>query len=149
MTSTECVTRGAERLLVELGYAPLREVSLTNRRRVDLVGLNKSGKLIVVEVKSGLVDFRSDKKWQQYLHYCHGFYFAVDGDFPLKILDEAETLPEVTGIIVADAYGGEILRPASERNVNSARAKTLVHKMARIGAMRLAACDENRREVSA
>jgi len=147
MTSTERVTKGAERLLVELGYAPLREVSLTNRKRVDLVGLNKSGKLVVVEVKSGVVDFRSDKKWQQYLHYCHGFYFAVDGDFPLKILDEAESLPDVTGIIVADAYGGEILRPAGERKVNPARAKTLVHKMARTGAMRLADRDENSRIV--
>lgn len=138
MTSTAYVTKGAERLLVELGYAPLREVSLTNSRRVDLVGLNKSGKLMVVEVKSGTVDFRSDKKWQHYLHYCHAFYFAVDTDFPLELLNEVESLPDVTGIIVADEYGGEILRPAGERKVNPVRAKSLVHKMARTGALRLA-----------
>lgn len=135
--STDHVTKGAERLLVDLGFAPLREVSLTNGRRVDLIGLNKGGKIAVVEVKSGLADFCSDKKWQQYLPYCQTFYFAVDKAFPLERLQAAESLPEITGIIIADAYGGEILRPASERKVNAARAKTLVHKMARTGAMRL------------
>lgn len=138
MTSTERVTRGAERLLIELGYAPMREVSLTNRRRVDLVGLNKRGELAVVEVKSGISDFRTDSKWHEYLDYCHSFYFAVDSDFPRTLLDEEASLPGETGIIVADAYGGEILRQAGHRKVNAARARTLVHKMARTGALRLA-----------
>jgi len=138
MTSTDRITTGAERLLIELGYAPLREVPLTNGRRVDLIGLNRKGKLVVVEVKSGLADFRSDGKWQQYLDYCHQFYFAVDTDFPRTLLDEPTSLPDITGIIVADKYGGDIIRAATTRKVNAARAKTLVHKMARTGAMRLA-----------
>jgi len=138
MTSTQMVTKGTERLLLELGYAPLREVSLTNGRRVDLVGLNKSGKLVVAEVKSSLSDFRNDHKWREYLTYCHAFYFAVDTRFPVELLREENSLPETTGIIVADRYGGEILRQASERKMNPARAKSMVHKMARAGAMRLA-----------
>ena len=137
MTSTEMVTEGAERLLLELGYAPLREVSLTNGRRVDLVGLNKAGEILVVEVKSGLSDFRSDTKWQEYLDYCHFFYFAVDADFPREVLDEPGSMPEQTGIVIADTYGGEIVREAAVRKVNAARAKKLVHTMARVGAMRL------------
>lgn len=136
MTSTEFVTKGACRLLVDMGYAPLPEVSLTNGRRVDIVGLSKKGGLIVVEVKSGLADFRSDQKWQEYLPYCEEFYFAVDDKFPISVLEEAESLPEETGIIIADQYGGEVVRPAATRKVNVQRAKTLVQKMARTGALR-------------
>jgi hypothetical protein len=138
MTSTMRVTRGAERLMIELGYAPLREVSLTNGRRVDLVGVNKRGEVMVVEVKSGTADFKSDGKWREYLEYCHCFYFAVDTDFPLSLLDEDGSLPDETGVIIADEFGGEIMRNAAPTKVNAARAKTLVLKMARTGAMRLA-----------
>jgi hypothetical protein len=138
MTSTEKVTRGAMRFLVELGYAPLTEVSLTNGRRADIVALDRGGRAIIVEVKSCLADFRSDNKWQEYMSYCEEFFFAVDADFPRAVLDEATSLPHLTGIILADAYGADIIRPAASRVVNAAKRKTLTLKMARIGAMRLA-----------
>jgi hypothetical protein len=125
------------RFLVELGYAPLTEVSLTNGRRADIVALDRAGRTIIVEVKSSLADFRSDNKWQEYLSYCEEFFFAVDADFPRAVLDEAGSLPHVTGVILADAYGADIIRPAASRVVNAAKRKTLTLKMARIGAMRL------------
>ena len=137
MTSTTVVTRGAVRLLLELGHAPITELPLTNGRRADIVALSATGKCVIIEVKSGLADFRSDKKWHDYLEYCEEFYFAVDADFPTAVLDEAESLPSVTGIILADAYGGEIIRPAMARKVNAARKKALTLKMARLGALRL------------
>ena len=120
-----------------MGYAPVTEVSLSNNRRVDIVGLNKKGKLLIIEVKSGLADFRSDQKWQEYLPYCSEFYFAVDTDFPLKLLEEEESLPDKTGIIIADQYGAEILRPAAELAVNGQRTKTFIQTMARTAALRL------------
>lgn len=141
MTSTADITKGACRLLVDMGYAPLTEVSLTNNRRVDIVGLSKKGALVVVEVKSGLADYRSDKKWQEYLPYSEEFYFAVDQEFPLQVLEEDSCLPSETGIIVADRYGAEIIRPAARRKVNAQRAKTFIQKMARTGAMRLFSLD--------
>ncbi|UTW58664.1 MmcB family DNA repair protein [Kordiimonas sp. SCSIO 12603] len=137
MTETANITLGAERLLVELGYAPVREVVLKNNRRVDILGLNKRGGLVVVEVKSGLSDFRSDTKWQEYLDYCEEFYFAVDQHFPIGVFNESTSLPDITGIIIADAYGGEVLREAASRKVNAARAKKLIQQMARTAAMRL------------
>jgi hypothetical protein len=139
MTSTDQVTRGATRLLLDLGYAPITEVSLTNGRRADLVALDAKGRCIIVEVKSGLADFRSDGKWQQYLDYCEEFYFAVDGAFPLAVLEEATSLPGTTGIMIADAYGAEIIRPAAARPVNAARKKKLTLSLARIGGLRLSA----------
>ena len=138
MTSTEQVTRGAMCFLLELGYAPITEISLTNGRRADIVGLDRNGRTIIVEVKSSLADFRSDGKWTEYLSYCEEFYFAVDSHFPRTVLEEETSLPQVTGIMLADAYGAEIIRPAASRAVNAARRKTLTLKMARIGAMRLA-----------
>ncbi|WP_262692219.1 MmcB family DNA repair protein [Kordiimonas aestuarii] len=137
MTSTDLVTRGAMRFLLDLGYAPMTEVSLTNRRRADIVALDRRGRTIIVEVKSCLADFRCDGKWQEYLDYCEEFYFAVDAAFPREVLEEATSLPEATGVMLADAYGAEIIRPASARPVNAARRKTLILKMARLGAMRL------------
>ena len=139
MTSTKSITKGALRLLVDLGYAPLTELPLSNGRRVDIAGLNKQGNVTIVEVKSSVADFRSDKKWTGYLDFCEAFYFAVDASFPLDVFQEAKSMPDVTGIIIADAYGAEIVRPASERQLNAARRKALTLKIARAGAHRLAA----------
>ena len=137
-TSTESVTRGAMRLLLDMGYAPITEVSLTNRRRVDILGLDRKGRAVIVEVKSCAADFQSDTKWREYLPYCEAFYFAVDADFPRSLLTAPESLPEIAGLIVGDAYGADILRPAAQRTVTAARKKALTLRAARTGAQRLA-----------
>ena len=74
---TANVTRGAARLLVDLGYAPLTEVTLPNGRRADLMALSAKGELVIFEVKSGIEDYRVDRKWHEYLPYCDRFAFAV------------------------------------------------------------------------
>ena len=96
--TTEAVTRGAARLLVSLGYAPLAEVTLPNGRRADLMALGKKGDLVIVEVKSSLEDFRVDRKWHEYLPYCDQFAFAVAPEFPRHIL------PDEPGLVVADGF---------------------------------------------
>lgn len=138
MTSTEDITLGTMRLLLDMGYAPIREVALTNRRRADIVALDRTGDSLIVEVKSGLSDFRADRKWQEYLPYCSRFYFAVDADFPRHVLEGDDGLSGDIGIMLADRYGAEIIRPAGARAVNAARKKTLTLKVARLGAQRLA-----------
>ena len=82
------VTRGAARLLVGLGFAPLAEVSLPNGRRADLMALGPRGEIAIVEVKSSLEDFRVDQKWGEYAPFCERFYFAVAPDFPRHILPD-------------------------------------------------------------
>jgi hypothetical protein len=57
-------------------------------------------------VKSSIEDFRADRKWADYGPYCDAFSFAVPPDFP------REVLPEDAGLIVADGFGGAVLRPA-------------------------------------
>ena len=67
--TTGAVTRGAARLLVALGYAPLCEVCLPNGRRADLMALGPKGEIVIAEVKSGPEDYHTDRKWPEYLPY--------------------------------------------------------------------------------
>lgn len=134
---TADITRGAERLLQTLGYATLVEFSLGNGRRVDVAGIDRGGGLVFVEVKASAPDFRGDRKWPQYLDYCDALYFAVAVDFPLELLEQAAALPRQTGIIVADRYGGSILRQAIITRINPARRRAETLRFARRAAARL------------
>lgn len=126
------IQRGLGRLLQRLGMAHLPEISLPNQRRADVMALGGDGGLWIIEVKSSVEDFRADQKWPEYADYCDRFFFAVGPDFPTDIL------PETCGLIVADAYDGEIIRPAETAKLAAARRHLLTRRLARIGAMRLA-----------
>jgi hypothetical protein len=128
--TTAAVTRGAARLLTALGYAPLAEVTLPNGRRADLMALGPKGQLFIVEVKSGLEDFRTDQKWHEYGPYCDAFAFAVAPEFP------REALPEEPGLIVADGFGGAVLREAPVVPLAGARRKALTIAFGRLAALR-------------
>ncbi|MTI10958.1 DNA repair protein MmcB-related protein [Rhodospirillaceae bacterium RKSG073] len=125
------VTRGTRRLLAQLGFHAITELSLKNGRRVDLIGLNDKGKIIIVEVKSSKEDFQVDEKWEEYLPFCDQFYFAVSSEFPTDLL------PPDTGFIVADAYGAEIIREATNGDLNPARRKALTIRIARMAAKKV------------
>ena len=130
--TTAQVTRGAARLLTALGYAPLAEVTLPNGRRADLMALGPKGELFIVEVKSGIEDFRTDQKWHEYGPYCDAFAFAVAPEFPREIL------PEEPGLIVADGFGGAVLREAPAAPLAGARRKALTIAFGRLAALRAA-----------
>lgn len=130
--TTATVTRGAARFLIDLGYTPLAEVTLPNGRRADLMALGPKGEILIVEVKSGVDDFRTDQKWHEYRPYCDAFAFAVAPEFPREIL------PEEPGLIVADGFGGAILREAPVAALAGARRKALTLAFARLAAMRAA-----------
>jgi hypothetical protein len=130
--TTAQVTRGAARLLADLGYAPLAEVTLPNGRRADLMALGPKGQIFIVEVKSSVEDFRTDQKWWEYRPYCDAFAFAVAPEFPREIL------PEEPGLIVADGFGGAVLREAPAAPLAGARRKALTIAFGRLAAMRAA-----------
>ncbi len=125
------ITRGVCRLFLDLGFSPLCELTLITGRRVDVAGLNKQGQLIVAEVKSSVADFRSDHKWTEYLGHCDRFFFAVNRDFPSGLI------PQDVGLIIADGYGGSILRESPTLKLAAARRKALTLKFARVAAERL------------
>ena len=128
--TTSSVTRGAGRLMTALGYAPLIEVTLPNGRRADIMALGPRGEIAIAEVKSGLEDFRTDHKWGDYLPYCDSFYFAVAPEFPREIL------PEGPGLIIADGFGGAVLREPPVSLLAGARRKALTIAFGRLAALR-------------
>jgi hypothetical protein len=125
------VARGVVRLFDAMGFACLPEVPLANGRRLDVLALGDRGALWAVEIKSSLADFRSDRKWPDYLEFCERLYFAVPPDFPREIL------PEDQGLIVADAYDARILRDAPDRSLPAARRKAMTLRFGRLAARRL------------
>ncbi len=129
---TLALTRGVCRLFVSLGFAPLCELSLRSGRRVDVMGLGRGGEIIVAEIKSSLEDFRADQKWAEYLDYCDRFFFAVGAGFPQEIL------PGETGLIIADRFGGAVVRESPVTKLHASRRKELIQRFATQAADRLA-----------
>lgn len=125
------IARGATRLLAAHGFASVVELPLANGRRADIAAVGRGGEIWIVEVKSGVADFRADTKWPEYRAYCDRFFFAVMADFP------AGLLPEDTGLILADRFGGELARPAPEHVLPAARRKAMLLRVARTAAARL------------
>jgi hypothetical protein len=129
---TREVCRGVCRLLRDLGHACITEMPLPNRR-ADVVALSQSGDLWIVEVKSSVEDFRTDHKWPEYRDFSDALYFAVAPAFPVQLL------PADTGLILADRYGGEIVRTAPETRLAPARRKAMTLRFAHCAALTLQA----------
>jgi hypothetical protein len=127
------VRRGALRLLASLDLFALPEVTLRSGRRADLMAAARGGELWILEIKSSVEDFRADRKWPEYRVFCDRFYFATLPDVPQEIF------PEDAGLIIADGYGGAVIREAPAHPIAAARRKELLTRMARLGSARLSA----------
>lgn len=125
------IFRGVRRALAARGFVSMAEFRLASGRRADVLAMDGAGTVVIVEVKSCVADFRSDQKWPEYRDWCDAFYFAVDDAFP------TELIPDDCGLMVADAYGAEILREAPEHRLAPARRKALTLRIALTGAGRL------------
>lgn len=125
------IARGVSRHFAELGQACLLEFSLKNGRRADVIAIDRTGAITIIEIKSSRVDFVSDSKWTEYLPFCDRFYFAVAPDFP------SEILPDDHGLIIADAYGAEIQRESQDGDLHASRRKTLTLRFARTAGQRV------------
>jgi hypothetical protein len=132
MIAAADVARGVSRLLMQEGFSPIVEFSLTNGRRLDVAALGADGTVAGVEIKVALADLRCDLKWPEYLEFCELFYFAIPPDFP------DEFVPPGTGLIVADRYGGAIVRPAPPAMLHTSRRKAVTLRFAKVAAERLA-----------
>lgn len=127
------LARGVCRHFVAAGYGCLRETPLRSGRRADVMALGRTGEIVIVEIKSGPQDFRSDRKWPEYRPFCDALYFAVGADFPQALI------PEDVGLIAADGYGAAILREAPRFPLAGARRKAVSLAFARLAAARLQA----------
>jgi len=125
------IARGVRRLLRAKGYSTLAELPLVDGRRADVVAVNGEGALLIVEIKSSVADFRADHKWRDYAACCDRLYFAISAETPVEIM------PEDAGLIVADAYGAEIVREAPPRAIAPATRRAMLLRFAIAAADRL------------
>ncbi len=127
------LARGVARGLFQFDFVSVEELVPASGLRVDVMALGPRGEIWVIECKSSRADFMADQKWRGYLPWCDRFFWAVDPTFPTEIL------PQDTGLILADAFGAEIVRMGPETPLAAARRKVMVQKFARHAALRLQA----------
>jgi len=127
------VARGTTRLLHAHGFSVVSELPLPSGRRADLVALGGDGTLWIVEIKSSIADFRADQKWMDYRLHCDRLFFATTTEVPCDIF------PPDTGLIVADAFGAELVCTAPEHRLHAATRKSMMLAFARAAALRLSA----------
>jgi hypothetical protein len=127
------IARGTARLLHQLGFSAVSELALPSGRRADIVALNGAGEIWIVEVKSSVADFRADQKWVDYRLHSDRLFFATCLEVPCEIF------PKDTGLIVADAFGAQIVCEAPEHRLHAATRKSMMLSFARCAALRLAA----------
>ena len=109
----------------------LKEFTLKNSRRDDLIALSPKQKLFIIEVKLSRRDFTGDDKWPEYIGFTDYFYFAVAEDFPQDILPDER----MCGMILSDGFDAPITRPAPLRPLANARRAHLIRQLA-VKAMR-------------
>lgn len=127
----QMLARGVCRYLRSLDFASIMEFVPERGRRVDVMALGPKGEIWVVECKSSRADFMGDAKWRGYLQWCDRYFWAVDEAFPVDLL------PEGTGLILADAYGAEVIRLGPETRLAGVRRAALTRRFARHAAKRL------------
>lgn len=129
------VRRGVARLMRELGFAVVPELTLASGRRADLVGLGADGSIWIVEVKSSLADLKSDAKWPSYLSECDRFFFAA-------LPELGDAFPETEGLIVTDGYDAVMAREGTLRRLPAPRRRAMTFRIAQTAGRRLHALED-------
>jgi len=137
LAGAAAVSRGVCRLFHRHDIFTVAEMPLRNNRRADLMGLAGNGDVIIVEIKCARGDLLGDAKWTDYLEYCDRFYWAVPPELVCDELQQDRFQPERSGLIVADAYDAEIVRPAALHPLAPSRRKVETLRLARHAMRRL------------
>ncbi len=122
---------GTRLWLAGMDFVVLDDFELPNGTRVDIIGLGPKGEYWIIESLDQIWDHNVEKKWQDRIEWCDQFFFVVEIDYPIG------TLPDETGIVVADSYGAEVARNSVEQPLIPSRRKNLTFHFARAAAGRL------------
>jgi hypothetical protein len=131
LKAAQAVARGICRLFARNEIWCIAEMPLRSNRRADLMGIDAKGHLVIVEIKVSKADLLGDAKWPDYLEHCDRFYWGLAAHLDRGCMETEAFLPERCGLIVADGYDAEILRPAATVPLNAARRKTETERLAR------------------
>ena len=138
----KAVARGICRLFARNDIWCIAEMPLRNGRRADLMGIDAKGQILIVEIKVSRADLLGDGKWPDYLDFCDRFFWGLPPQLDRGCLDGMDFRPDCCGVIVADGYDAEIVRPAPLQPLAAARRKVEIERLARTALRRhLAALD--------
>lgn len=127
----QAIARGISRLFARNDIWCLPEMPLRNGRRADLMGVDAKGQIVIVEIKVSRADLLGDAKWPDYLDFCDRFYWGLPPELDRACLEMEGFMPGRCGVIVADGYDAEILRPAPLESLASPRRRVEVERLAR------------------
>lgn len=98
------------------------------RLRADVVASNMGAYVVIVEVKSSVADFRSDKKWTNYQEFSNKLYFALSPEVYEKVRDK---IPKGVGIfLVYESGHAKIKQRAKHREIDPAIRLNLMTRLA-------------------
>src|SRR3569833_1080610 len=138
----KAVARGICRLFARNDIWCIAEMPLRNGRRADLMGIDAKGQILIVEIKVSRADLLGDGKWPDYLDFCDRFFWGLPPELDRACLDGSDLRPDCCGVIVADGYDAEIVRPAPLQPLAAVRRKVEIERLARTALRRhLAALD--------
>lgn len=117
------------------GYSCFYELGLLRRGRLraDVLCMNLKTDIVLIEVKSSVSDFTTDKKWDKYLQYCNRMYFAFTPDVASSLGAKLDAVKQYgIGILVLDANTGYLRATvgAKYRPMPGSVKKVLVTRMA-------------------
>ncbi len=125
------VARGICRLFARNDIWCISEMPLPGGRRADLMGIDAKGQIVIVEIKVAKADLMGDAKWPDYLEFCDRFFWGLSPELDRACMETEGFMPDRCGLIVADGYDAEILRPAPLQKLAPARRKAQVERLAR------------------
>jgi len=85
------------------------------RLRADVVAMTMGGYLVIVEVKSSVADFKTDKKWQGYRQFCNQLYFAMAPEVYAKVKD---LIPKGVGVFIALPNSVKVVQKAKRQELD-------------------------------
>ena len=112
---------------------------LRNGRRADLMGVDAKGRIVIVEIKVSRADLVGDGKWPDYLDFCDRFYWGLAAHLDRACMETEAFRPERCGLIVADGFGGEMLREPLRSPLAPPRRKAVTLAFAQLVSARLMA----------
>jgi hypothetical protein len=143
-TRAAAISRGICRLFARNDVWMLAEMPLRNGRRADLMGVDGKGRIVIVEIKTARGDLMGDGKWPDYLDFCDRFYWGLPPELDRAVLDGPDFRPDCCGVIVADEYDAEIVRPAPSHPLAAARRRVEVERLARTALRRAVVAGDSR-----
>lgn len=122
--------------LLKKGFSSHAEVGLTSwgKLRADVLAVNLKGHLWLLEIKSSVPDYTTDKKWRQYIEFCNKMFFVFSEPVYQKLKDrlDVDLKGSGVGVLVLCPKTGYLrsVKPSKERLMKKRTKRLLIVRMA-------------------